>query len=180
MATIKIKGDTSGEISLTVPGVAGTNTLTLPAGTGNILTDAAVTNNGIYLGGTTSSHLLNDYEEGTWTPTLTSGATELTNEVGAYRKIGDMVYLQMYVSLSGITGEVTLVGLPFTPNDVYNTSQVENTNTIFSENGHCLWSVYSGNSIHIHTGVDDILSNGNTTQPTSGNWRGSIWYRATA
>lgn len=39
MATIKIKGDTSGEISLTVPGVAGTNTLTLPASTGNVITD---------------------------------------------------------------------------------------------------------------------------------------------
>jgi hypothetical protein len=39
MATVKIKGDTSGEISLTVPGVAGANTLTLPASTGNVIAD---------------------------------------------------------------------------------------------------------------------------------------------
>lgn len=39
MATVKIKGGSSGEISLTVPGVAGTNTLTLPASTGNAIVD---------------------------------------------------------------------------------------------------------------------------------------------
>ena len=122
---------------------------------------------------------LSDYEEGTWTPTLSSGATGITNAVGEYRKIGDMVYLQMYVGLSGITGEVVLnnLSLPFVPKDVYTNSQVENTGVIFSENGHAMWSVYSGNSIHLFTDVTDIISNGNTTQATTGNWRGSIWYR---
>jgi len=38
MASIKIAGDTSGEITVSVPSVAGTNTLTLPANTGNIIT----------------------------------------------------------------------------------------------------------------------------------------------
>jgi hypothetical protein len=41
MASIKLKGDTSGEITIDVPAVAGTNTLTLPASTGNVLTDGA-------------------------------------------------------------------------------------------------------------------------------------------
>lgn len=39
MASIKLTGDTSGEITISAPAVAGTNTLTLPASTGNILTD---------------------------------------------------------------------------------------------------------------------------------------------
>ena len=39
MASIKIKGDTSGEITMSAPAVAGTNTLTLPAETGSLLTD---------------------------------------------------------------------------------------------------------------------------------------------
>ena len=39
MAAIKLKGDTSGEITISAPAVAGTNTLTIPASTGNILTD---------------------------------------------------------------------------------------------------------------------------------------------
>ena len=41
MASIKLKGDTSGEITIDVPAVAGTNTITLPAATGNVLTDGA-------------------------------------------------------------------------------------------------------------------------------------------
>ena len=41
MASIKLTGDTSGEITISAPAVAGTNTLTLPANTGNILTDGA-------------------------------------------------------------------------------------------------------------------------------------------
>jgi hypothetical protein len=38
MASIKLKGDTSGELVIEAPAVAGTNTLTLPAATGTLLT----------------------------------------------------------------------------------------------------------------------------------------------
>ena len=38
MSSLKLQGATSGEITVTVPNVAGTNTLTLPATTGNIVT----------------------------------------------------------------------------------------------------------------------------------------------
>jgi len=41
MASIKLTGDTSGEITISAPSVAGTNTLTLPATTGNILTSTS-------------------------------------------------------------------------------------------------------------------------------------------
>lgn len=41
MSSLKLQGATSGEITLTVPSVAGTNTLTLPASTGTIITDTA-------------------------------------------------------------------------------------------------------------------------------------------
>ena len=41
MASIKLKGNTSGEITISAPAVAGTNTITLPAATGNVLTDGA-------------------------------------------------------------------------------------------------------------------------------------------
>jgi hypothetical protein len=39
LASIKLTGDTSGEITISAPAVAGTNTLTLPAETGSLLTD---------------------------------------------------------------------------------------------------------------------------------------------
>jgi hypothetical protein len=40
MSSVVISGDTSGAITLAAPAVAGTNTLTLPASTGTILTTA--------------------------------------------------------------------------------------------------------------------------------------------
>ena len=39
MASIKLTGDTSGEITISAPAVAGTNTLTLPAHTGTVMVD---------------------------------------------------------------------------------------------------------------------------------------------
>ena len=41
MSSIVIKGNTSGQIELAAPAVAGTNTITLPASTGTVLTDTA-------------------------------------------------------------------------------------------------------------------------------------------
>jgi hypothetical protein len=44
MASIAVAGDTSGSITIQAPSVAGTNTLTLPASTGTVLTNASNTN----------------------------------------------------------------------------------------------------------------------------------------
>lgn len=44
MSSVVIAGDTSGSITIAAPNVAGTNTLTLPAATGTILTSASNTN----------------------------------------------------------------------------------------------------------------------------------------
>jgi hypothetical protein len=41
MSSIQINGNTSGSITIEAPAVAGTNTLTLPASTGTVLTDTA-------------------------------------------------------------------------------------------------------------------------------------------
>ena len=48
MASIKLTGDTSGEITISAPAVAGTNTLTLPASTGEILTTSNQSTNTPY------------------------------------------------------------------------------------------------------------------------------------
>ena len=41
MASLVLTGDTSGQVTLAAPAVAGTTTLTLPASTGNVLVDVA-------------------------------------------------------------------------------------------------------------------------------------------
>ena len=45
MASIKLTGDTSGEITISAPAVAGTNTLTLPASTGEVITTGNLSSN---------------------------------------------------------------------------------------------------------------------------------------
>ena len=77
---------------------------------------------GVYLGGTGSANKLDDYEEGTWTPTDAASPailTGLTNINSFYRKIGDWVYLFGRFSWSSATNNATLIaigGLPFTDN----------------------------------------------------------------
>tara|TARA_B110000971_G_scaffold162908_1_gene166689 strand:- start:344 stop:1255 length:912 start_codon:yes stop_codon:yes gene_type:complete len=75
---------------------------------------------GVYLGGTGSNNKLDDYEEGTWTPTwiVASGSiTANSNTSGRYTKIGRVVTVMGYISFasqSGASGAVTVGGLPFT------------------------------------------------------------------
>ena len=73
------------------------------------------------------ANTLDDYEEGTWTPTIT-GTTSAsgqvyTTQVGKYVKIGKLVQAQAYVVLSTlgtITGGVQIGGLPFTSENTTN------------------------------------------------------------
>jgi hypothetical protein len=76
---------------------------------------------GVYLGGTGSANKLEDYEEGTWTPTIfgtSSGSLTLTPAAtGKYVKIGRFVQASVFqlewTANSGLTGLVALGGLPF-------------------------------------------------------------------
>jgi len=42
MSSLVLTGDTSGQVTIAAPAVAGSNTLTLPASTGNVLASTAV------------------------------------------------------------------------------------------------------------------------------------------
>jgi len=70
--------------------------------------------------GTGTSELLDDYEEGTWTPTILFGGANagmtFANQTGLYTKIGNLVSASCYISLSAngsSTGAATIGGLPF-------------------------------------------------------------------
>ena len=87
--------------------------------------NSIVTANGIKFPATqvasADANTLDDYEEGTWTPTLNfGGASGVTNYAlrnGTYTKIGNTVSIRGYISIttkSSATGEATLTGLPFT------------------------------------------------------------------
>ena len=70
---------------------------------------------GVYLGGTGSANYLDDYEEGTWTATMSSGS--VTADRTTYTKVGRLVTVQ--ARLLDITDYTTAAavlvqGLPFT------------------------------------------------------------------
>jgi len=70
---------------------------------------------GVYLGGTGAANKLDDYEEGTWTPTMHSGGS-LINNKAIYTKIGNVVSLYLYVQTSSAQNgtQFRIGGLPFT------------------------------------------------------------------
>ena len=68
-----------------------------------------------------TGELLNDYEEGTWTPeikgTTGAGTASYNTQVGKYLKIGNWVYLTWVLGWSSGSagGEMRTTGFPFTP-----------------------------------------------------------------
>lgn len=81
-----------------------------------------------------TSELLDDYEEGTWTPTLentaTTGVTTYSAaRVGWYTKIGRMVFITGRVQATDITGPTTgdnvwISGLPYAADTTTHNQQV--------------------------------------------------------
>jgi hypothetical protein len=95
----------------------GTGDMAFP--NGNLVFETAA--KGIYLGVTsaTAANLLDDYEEGTWTPAWSfgSGSVSYSNQVGRYTKIGRTVTITLYINTSSISspsGNAVITGLPFT------------------------------------------------------------------
>jgi hypothetical protein len=77
---------------------------------------------GVYLGGTGSANKLDDYEEGTWTPSVAAGSISGTSIIytGTYRKIGSIVLIRFQASNTtgdiNVSSYVAFSGLPFTCN----------------------------------------------------------------
>ena len=157
MASVVVNGDTSGAVTLSSPAVAGTVTVTLPSTSGTMATlttpsfattigvgaaTASASGSGITFPATQSAssnaNTLDDYEEGTWTPTIFGtalGTVTYTSQDGKYTKIGRVVYLTCQVAWSNITnvgsGDNRIQGLPFSAG----TSQTNGGATFYSSDG---------------------------------------------
>jgi hypothetical protein len=68
-----------------------------------------------------NANTLDDYEEGTWTPSVGGNAT-YTTQVGIYTKVGRVVTCEFEININAIgTGSTTVIsGLPFTSNSQSN------------------------------------------------------------
>jgi hypothetical protein len=135
--SIVLVGSTSGSITLQEPAVAGTTVLDLPATSGTVATlttpsfvstigvggaTPAASGAGITFPATQSAssdaNTLDDYEEGTWTPTVVSGGGSITSytSTGTYTKIGNIVtvgYIFQITNGGTATGSVSITNLPF-------------------------------------------------------------------
>jgi hypothetical protein len=139
MSQVIIAGDTSGTITLQAPAVSGSSVLTLPATTATLATlttpsfastigvggaTASASGAGITFPATQSAssdaNTLDDYEEGTWSPTVTSSGGSITayTASGTYTKIGRVVYLTATINITTVgtaSGTMTITTNPFTP-----------------------------------------------------------------
>ena len=84
--------------------------------TGSVLVETV--GQGIYLGGTASSHKLNYYSSGTWTPTVTSsagGGFPAYSSIGYYQRVGKVVTASFEFTISNLgtaSGTVIINNLP--------------------------------------------------------------------
>lgn len=111
------------------------------------------------------ANTLDDYEEGTFTPTVNiiGGSVSYTQQVGRYIKIGKLVQFWVYLTFTGTNGATLsdLANMPFTVNTTtyYPTIAVGNFYNIYLQANGTVLGVYpqpGTNTMRFH-------SNGNNT-----------------
>jgi hypothetical protein len=130
MSKISLAPDDSGTGIFTIasPNSNTNRTLTLPDATGTVVISGTTPSlNGITFPATqvasADANTLDDYEEGTWTPTLSAGfstaPTSYSQQSGSYTKIGRFVFATMVLDPNGAVGQGSIIkfgGLPFLSN----------------------------------------------------------------
>ena len=98
-------------------------------GSGTITSAGAITASaGVAVGGTGAVNTLDDYEEGTFTPSITFGGgstgiqyrSDGARRAGKYTKIGNVVEYYIHIEMEdkgSSTGGIEITGLPFTVTD---------------------------------------------------------------
>ena len=139
-------------------------------------------------GDTAAANALDDYEEGTWTPTFSAPGATFTyiSQQGSYIKIGTLVYAAFFVQISAISGgsgTCGVGGLPFaTGNSASNPNPggfiqlVNNWNTNHPDSLEANGSLTTVFNLNYRT-----TANGTNNQgvPTS-NFQANTFVRATA
>ena len=125
-------GDMPGRISFhtTADGASSPTERLRITSTGQVrLAGAGITFNG----DTATANELDDYEEGTWTPTAGSGAT-LSSITGTYVKIGKLVYASCtgLVTTTGLPPTGHLGGLPFSGSGSTGAHAVRNSSNLYN------------------------------------------------
>ena len=142
---------------------------------------------GIQFGTNNAANTLDDYEEGTWEPTITSGSTVTSyngGRTGRYTKTGRIVTCHFNIGWSGTAnGDHLKIGnLPFTDADVgaLGGGQVLWTSlpTLTTSDGISLLVSNGTTTIECYDGVNPNLTIANTTSISSKVLYGIVTYEA--
>jgi len=99
-------------------------------------------------GGTVDSKTLDDYEEGSWTPSMSGmGNASFSQQFGRYTRIGDLAHVTGKIAWTGASGsaQVSITGLPFTAinasddqlrNSAWPQGDYRNIPNLITKNGH--------------------------------------------
>jgi hypothetical protein len=127
-----------------------------------------------------SSQLLDDYEEGTFTPTATfttPGSVSVSFAIGVYTKVGNLVSIIFRITITKGTasGDIILAGLPFTSKNLtaYQSSCAISTNSLIGT-GVRFEALVDSNSTQISfqkitdsTGSDSVVTAADLSATTS-------------
>ena len=127
---------------------------------------------GIYFEDGQSGNLLDDYEEGTWTPTIAAGSGTFTtvSAAGRYTKTGRMVIAQLRIFLTDSTGGsgwINISNFPFANSQAsYAVAYGE------SPSGQMIRGTIGASSVN-------LFEYDNTDPVTNGNYSVTLIYEAT-
>jgi hypothetical protein len=122
---------------------------------------------GVYLGGTGAANLLDDYEEGTWTPAYTN-ITGSPTSIARYTKVGSMVTLtweQTGGTFTSTAGTGFITGIPFLgaggSGKVSATGSL-NATTVATSSQLGLYNADTTGSIYVSAGLTSVIGLGFT------------------
>ena len=177
---------TSNYIAIESDGTNGTvkaiQELIISAGGGEV---ARFTSGGLAIGGTGAANTLDDYEEGTFSPSLSgaSGAPSGVNysiRTGSYTKIGRLVTCHIYLALSswssGPSGDGIITALPFTvrnDNDSYAAANIAYADGFISSDApQTGYAVINTTKINLQTNQSSDSRDDLRTPVNAGNFSG--------
>ena len=131
---------------------------------------------GVRLGGTGTANELDDYEEGTWTPTM-GGTTTYYQRTGEYTKVGNKVFVrgQVHINAIGTGSTIQIQGLPFTSKTTTNGNPAGALNITYYSNIAIAVNFIAGHVTSASTNIQVIANAGNNTtiQYNTGNFFGN-------
>ena len=119
----------------------------------------------IYVGGTGSANQLDDYEEGTYSPTIANGMTSVAYNIqaGYYRKTGSLVEFNFYILTNtgsyDTNGSHLKISLPFTQDDA---NHRRGHGLLTYNSFHNLNVGSNGIALYIYGSTADLYNNGTT------------------